>query len=1164
MLNVYLFGSLRVVSQDQQHFVSGINAKLLSLLALNHQGMSRSRLAGHLWPNSSEAQARQLLSNSLYRLKQLLGSAAEHIETDGHSVRLHDVQLDYQRFCQLSQSADFDDWLESINLYQDDLLLEEDAPWLEDARQHCRKQYLSTLKRVCDQLESENQLADALVYAQRWLIADPYNEPLYVRVMQYQHRLGRHMAALESYHRLGEVLHDTFAAQPQAESQALAEQIQEHIELHQEAKKIRAERFIGRKQERAQFIAQLNQLEQQGGWIVLQGEAGMGKSRLLDGFEEVSHFQQVTLARAQSRQDATSLFQPLDALLQALTARQRLGRLSAALSPMVMQVLAPLLPRLRKGQRPLEHRLSAMPTALEQLLRQLCQNTKLVLLLDDVQWASASTWDLLQTLIALTQHLPILVVTSFRPDEMRNHAMWDAFQELVLEHQPVQLHLEGFSADEAQCLFESLSIEQIKSAEDIATYMNLSQGNPFILKELILNQGKAIKLSDALDERLAALTALEYEALVAATILGTDLSHQAWQAMLSQPLPVASLITKRFIYETDQSYGLSHDLLRNHIYQQLSDEQKQQTHAKAAMALQGLDVAKANLGMHFEAAQRWSEAAHYYQQACKEALRFSLITQARSYQAKFASLLNHYEATASSHLSSALLDLHIAWFETGSSAPFEKLESLIHTLEPLDAPELLIAALRLKMKYLNNQGKVDELETLIEDVMQHIEALGDTDLEMGVLNEVIHYAIHTLHGWDKPLELAQRMLDLAQQKSTRPEMHLHALMHLATIYAIRFNALQETQHLDKLPKLIDKAYTLIDDHPILAPLKPELMSRQAIAYENTADLEAAYFLLKELLDVHRQMTGDAHGIETSLQSLASVCRKIGQNEEAVMYAEELVHYVKTTSADDDLDRYYLSATVLARCYVAAGQLEQAEACLQPTLTWLERNKAVTDFDVSQVYAALCHETERYEEGYQAMSRCLSYIQPSIFLAEQAYYAYHTGRHDEAKAHLAQAHKQLSTSSPNIRYAAIIHYLDFCVTAQPLSLIKARRYLHNFAKRISDKTLRHDFLHHEITSRKVNKAWDTLISQGHSIKLLAKSSESQAANKAYVDVIWTREDAKDKDILKEQGKVALRHHRIRRFMEEADLQDAVVRPTDLAKALKVSQRTIERDLKILVS
>ncbi|HYF61995.1 MAG TPA: hypothetical protein VD886_04225, partial [Herpetosiphonaceae bacterium] len=72
---LYVFGAPRLEPGGAPITLPTPLAALAAYLAV-HGRVARWRLAGAIWPDLSEAQARRMLSTALYRLRRSLGEAA--------------------------------------------------------------------------------------------------------------------------------------------------------------------------------------------------------------------------------------------------------------------------------------------------------------------------------------------------------------------------------------------------------------------------------------------------------------------------------------------------------------------------------------------------------------------------------------------------------------------------------------------------------------------------------------------------------------------------------------------------------------------------------------------------------------------------------------------------------------------------------------------------------------------------------------------------------------------------------------------------------------------------------------------------------------------------------------------------------------------------------
>ncbi|HRW08997.1 MAG TPA: BTAD domain-containing putative transcriptional regulator, partial [Caldilineaceae bacterium] len=208
-LTVSLFGSLIADYNGKPitHFRSDKVRALLAYLALEpNKPHQRWRLAGLLWPEVGDKQARESLRTTLYQLRQALDGAAPNLShqlltVNRQAIRFNTdadvaVQSDVIAFRTLlvacethehSQLAACASCLarlhEALELYQDELLAGfglSDAPafeeWLLLQREIAHQQAMLTGKKLVDTYEARGEYEQAYGYARRLLALDAYRE----------------------------------------------------------------------------------------------------------------------------------------------------------------------------------------------------------------------------------------------------------------------------------------------------------------------------------------------------------------------------------------------------------------------------------------------------------------------------------------------------------------------------------------------------------------------------------------------------------------------------------------------------------------------------------------------------------------------------------------------------------------------------------------------------------------------------------------------------------------------------------------------------------------------------------------------------------------------------------------------------------------------------
>src|SRR5262245_34904547 len=210
---------------------------LLAVLAMP-PGVPRSRekLAGLLWSDRSDKQARDSLKQALLRLRKSLGSSHPlPMVTDRASATLirSEIAVDVQEFEQLVAEGTPDGLARATKLYRGDLLEGLDVrdpafeEWLLFERQQLRDQARDALARLLDHHMAGAVRDQASVVARRLLALDPLHEPAHLALMQIYAQQGQTALALKQYRLCSDALQRELGVQPEAETQRLYQAIQE-------------------------------------------------------------------------------------------------------------------------------------------------------------------------------------------------------------------------------------------------------------------------------------------------------------------------------------------------------------------------------------------------------------------------------------------------------------------------------------------------------------------------------------------------------------------------------------------------------------------------------------------------------------------------------------------------------------------------------------------------------------------------------------------------------------------------------------------------------------------------------------------------------------------------------------------------------------------------
>jgi TolB-like protein/DNA-binding SARP family transcriptional activator len=237
-LELVLFGGFQAGVAGRAIDIAGRKERaLLAVLAMPPgEPRSREKLAGLLWGDRSDKQARDSLKQALLRIRKSFGSLNPlPIVTDRASVTLNraEVAVDVQEFEQLVAEGTPDGLARASKLYRGDLLEGLDVrdpafeEWLLFERQRLRDQARDALTRLLAHHMVGGAYDQAGAAARRLVALDPLHETAHRALMQIYAQQGQTALALRQYQLCCDALQAELGVKPEAETERLYQSIQE-------------------------------------------------------------------------------------------------------------------------------------------------------------------------------------------------------------------------------------------------------------------------------------------------------------------------------------------------------------------------------------------------------------------------------------------------------------------------------------------------------------------------------------------------------------------------------------------------------------------------------------------------------------------------------------------------------------------------------------------------------------------------------------------------------------------------------------------------------------------------------------------------------------------------------------------------------------------------
>jgi class 3 adenylate cyclase/tetratricopeptide (TPR) repeat protein len=546
--------------------------------------------------------------------------------------------------------------------------------------------------------------------------------------------------------------------------------------------------LVGREQEVGLLLERWEQAKEGRGQVaLLSGEAGIGKSRLLQALHERTAGELLTWLECRcSPYHQNSAFYPVIDLLQRVfefkredSFEEKLRKLEvgalreAPLQPEVVPLFASLL------SLPLPDRyppLTLTPQRQKQKTQEailawllaLAAKQPLRFVMEDLHWADPSTLELLGLLIDQTPTAPILVLLSFRPDF---RPPW------ALRSHLTQLTLNRLGRRQVEAMIESVAGNKALPAEVLQQVVAKTDGVPLFVEELtkmVLESGLHVgathaspslsaiptTLHDSLMARLDRLGMAKEVAQLGAT-LGREFSYELLRAV--SPLEetnlqnsLTALLQAELLYQRglppQATYIFKHALIQETAYQSLLKSTRQQYHKQIAQVLEEQfpetnETQPELLANHYTEAGLITQAINYWQKAGQRATQRSANVEAIAHLTKGLELLSTLPDMPERAQQELALQITLGApliATKGYSAPevgkvYTRARELCRQVG--ETPQLVLVLDGLRVFYIN-QGELQTARELAEQIMRLAQSVQDPALLMKghvVLGEVLYW-----------------------------------------------------------------------------------------------------------------------------------------------------------------------------------------------------------------------------------------------------------------------------------------------------------------------------------------------------------------------------------------------------------------------------------------
>lgn len=683
ILHINLLGEFRL-QYDDSFVATIVQPRMQALLAylLIHRDFPqyRQQLAFLFWPDTLESQARTNLRQLLHYLHRALPDADQFLQIEAKTVQWRQKSsfavdvADFNSHLEAATTARKEGHVDSerieleyaLKYYRGELMPACYDDWIIPERERLHQAYGKALERLILLEEDQRDYPLAIEHAERLLRHEPLHETTYRRLMGLHAMNGDRANALSVYHTCATVMERELGIEPNQETQEAYQHLfnmEEPAMMRARSSSVSTARpaLVGRREEwKVLLNAWRRTANGHTSFVLISGEAGLGKTRLADEFLEWASQQGVTTARSRSYAAGGQLaYAPITELLRTDALRARLSKLDEVWLPDLARLLPELLVERRDLPKPEPIKENWQRKRLFESLAKAVTSDKgaLLLFLDDLQWCDQDTLEWLHYLLYFDERAKLIIVGAMRPEDVdQAHHLTPLILDLRIRERLTEIELKPLDVGDTVRLAEQMTGKKFDDEQASRLYRH-TEGNPFFVVETIrggTSSGEAVggieravapfapdsasprhspsrrtlppRVNAIVQVRLRPLSPSAHAlATVAATIgraFNSDVLAQASE--IDEETFVQSLDElwrRRIIREQGRNaYDFSHDYLCAGVYSELSAARQQVLHRRVALALEhihtgNLDAVSGQIAFHYEQGGRTEEAIEYYQRA---------------------------------------------------------------------------------------------------------------------------------------------------------------------------------------------------------------------------------------------------------------------------------------------------------------------------------------------------------------------------------------------------------------------------------------------------------------------------------------------------------------------------------------------------------------------
>ena len=816
--------------------------------------------------------------------------------------------------------------------------------------------------------------------------------------------------------------------------------------------------FVGRDAEleqlRALLAAFLN--DQRGRLIVLQGEAGMGKSRLVTETLSTITSDQVSIWKGRGLPYAQGVgYGIFRSLLQGVARSRSFGaawdsQVSPPLRLFLWQMLGRLSPEEQVRLRHLgpERAKQLTTLALREWVLGEARQQPVALILDDFHWADDLSRDALRTLVNLIHKAPVLlcVMTRPQPESPLELAVPPAEEPLVTPLH-LELELKPLSPEHSRALLAHLVDLSSMPETLVNTILSRAEGNPFYIEEFVrmLIEKEMLTLGD---HQWQVTSAVELQTLeIPTTLRGlmmarVDRLPQDLQDVLRNAAVIGLQFSARLLEEVEsrlhgpasvlpplerlaglglleersrageQVYAFRHIVTQETVYRSLLRSQRPALHRTVAECIESVYAADLVnqaevLALHYDRARERGKALRYTLLAGDRARERFANREAIEYYSRALQLSQHLGQRQAERWQAAVglgqVEQHIGEYEEAIAC----YQAALDEWEEVNPEERAQVFLRLGQVW-SRRGNLQEAGEELHKALAQLDQAGNV---LPALRAQVYSELGVLSRRQGDLTAAQKWLEQGLSLVGDSEHYDVLSSILNRLGGVHYNR----SEWDEATKCVERALELRQRLGDVVGSARSLNNLGILKY-TSGDWDGASTDLERAAELHERI-GEVEGLSLSYNNLGVLCAERGEWEKAeknlrrsFAIAQRIAHPYELAQAHKNLGLLYLLQKQWERC---ARHLKAAI----PLYTEAGARANLDINDVYYLHGLLCLEQGQINTALEWTKRSYEMLHEMTNADEGE--SVEWGRYEQLMGRIAQARGDLKLARQHLEHSAAI-------------------------------------------------------------------------------------------------------------------------------------------------